>query len=198
MAKKKPLSPATLKRKRRKKPIFSDEFIQWHLSTSKHDQCPWCGFKNMGYFGKRERACMNNSCGVSIRRQEPSTEFFNDKIEGEDPIGYRDPDFEVVKLDGGRNVMQAQKESRDGRAMLKIQHGPDLITIYWHPDGHCPEDANGDPVMKIGSAYWYWIIGLTHYGDGCPHWWPVEPLNPLEILARAATDDPVYFVGSKT
>ena len=193
MSPKSPPSASTLKKRRRRTPIFSDEFIQWHLNNSKHDRCPWCGFDKVGYLGKRRRTCMNDSCGLTISRDAPSTEFFNDKIEGEEAINYGEPDFKIIKVDGGRKKLIAQKESRDGRALLKIKHGYDVISLYWHLDGRCPEDDEGQPAMAIGSAYWYWLLSLVDYGHGCPHWQPAEPLNPLEVLARAATDDPVYF-----
>jgi hypothetical protein len=193
MSTKKPPSASALKKKRRKRPIFSDEFIQWHLDTSKHDKCPWCGFENIGYLGKRRRTCMNNSCNLMISRDAPSTEFFNEKIEGEVAIDYGEPNFTVVRLDSGRSLGVAQKESRDKRAMLKVNHGGEDFVIFWHPDGHGPEDEDGNPAMAIGSPYWHWILTRIQYGDGCPYWWPAEPLNPLEVLARAGTDDPVYF-----
>lgn len=193
MAGKKPPSAEALKRKRRKNPVFSDEFIQWHLNNSTHDTCPWCGFDDIGYLGKRRRFCQNGSCGITITRDAPSTEFFNDKIEGEAATHYPEPAFKVVRSDGGRSLLTAQKESRDGRALLKLEFLGAKIALYWHPDGRCPEDENGDPCMAIGSSFWYWLNSRIQYGDGCPHWLPAEPLNPLEVLARACTDDPVYF-----
>ena len=188
-------SAAQLKRKRRKQPVFSDEFIQWHLPNSKHDKCPWCGFEEISYLGKRYRVCNNDFCHVEMRLKIPTTEFFRDKIAGEIAMQYGQPYHRVVSMDGGRNLLQAQKESRDGRAQLRVQvNRVESVVLFWHIDAHQPEDMFGDPVMMIGSDFWFWLQAKITYGDGCPHWLPAEPLNPLEVLARADTDDPVYMV----
>lgn len=195
MKQKKIPTAAQLKRKRRKKPVFVDEFIQWHLPNTKHDQCPWCGFKDIAYYGKKYRACNNNFCQVEMRLKTATTEFFRDKLEGETAMKYGEPYHRVVHVDGGRKKLHAQKESRDGRAQLRLQISPvEQVVIYWHREAHQPEDEYGDPVMMIGSDFWFWLELQIGYGDGCPHWLPAEPLNPLEVLARADTDDPVYMV----
>jgi hypothetical protein len=116
-------------------------------------------------------------------------------VEGEGTTPYGDDaGFVIVFPEDGHGLMAARKRSRDGRAALtlKHRHGLSAFTIYWHVDGHCPEKADGTPAMAIGSEYWYWLLDQRRYHDS-KMWSPTDPLTPLEVLAKAGTDDPVYF-----
>jgi len=179
--------------------IFQDEPVQWHLNTSENDRCPWCGLQNMMYVYKLRRSCGNNACGVSLdltTHYKSGKAFFVDKMGGAGPSDYGGaPDFVIHNPhdEDQFDLLIAQKMSHNGRARLLMHFGNDNITIYWHRDGHVPEDSEGNRIMAAGSDYWHWVMSQ------CLHqvWIPDESFTPLEVLAKAGTDDPVFMVTSR-
>ena len=71
-AKKGKKAPAKKSKKTTTKP-FLDLPIQWHLSNSKHDQCPDCGSKKITYVKKRHRVC--EACEAEITSSFTTKDF---------------------------------------------------------------------------------------------------------------------------
>jgi len=61
--------------------IYKEALIQWHLRTTAHDRCCWCGLNNIELISSRERACRNIVCEnkftLLIPRSEWRPEFDN-------------------------------------------------------------------------------------------------------------------------
>jgi hypothetical protein len=186
-------SPSTLKARRRRIPHFDDEPIQWHRNSTTHDRCPWCGLAEMVYYAKTKRGCGTCHISTDLTQMFPSgKKWFEEKL-----VGYRSnydgtPDLDIVRSEEEESydLATAQRASANKRAKLRIKFGYDILTVYWHRDGHLPEQKDGKPILTAGSPFWYWVLGLTT----SEVWEPDDPLNAMEILARAATDDPVFCI----
>ena len=186
-------SPSTLKARRRKIPHFDDEPVQWHRNSTKHDKCPWCGLPEMDYFAKTRRAC--SSCYVSLdltKMFKSGKAWFEAKLNGfQSNYGIGAPDgLELVLPVDGYEILTAWRASSNGRAKMNLKFGFDSMTVYWHREGHVPERDDGTRIMAAGSSFWDWIINERF--TKC--WEPDEPLNAMQVLARAATDDPVFAI----
>lgn len=184
-------SESTLKARRREIPHFDDEPIQWHRNSTKHDKCPWCGLKEMIYYSKTRREC--DSCCVTLDITEmfkSGKAWYEEKLYGYHSDYGGDPGFEIVEPDEGFDLMTAQRASGTKRAKLTVEFGSDVMPIFWHRAGHVPERDDGKRIMAAGSDFWHWVQKLRL----SKVWEPDDPLNAMEVLARAATDDPVFAV----
>jgi ribosomal protein L37E len=175
--------------RRRKKPIFIDEEIQWHLVTSKHDRCPLCGFDRVGYLGKTQRTCMNRACGLSASLKMPSTEWFRRKMAGEDIGAWswdsRDYIARLPEEETQHSLDEAQDLSRCGLASISRKEDAcgSYPLIYWRKDDYTPfilkVDGKEEEVCAPGSIYWD-LLRLSY------EWSPARKLSPLELLAQQA------------
>ncbi len=187
-------SATTLKARRRRTPHFDDEPIQWHRNSSEHDKCPWCGLAEVCYFTKTKRSCDN--CGVSfdLFPHFPSgKKWFEAKLNGYRSHYDGAPDLEIVEPPwrfGGHYLTTAQRASHKRRALLVLKFGYDTLHVFWHEDGHVPEREDGKRICNPGSNFWYWLLKRKHHKI----WAPDDPLNEMEIIARGATDDPVFAI----
>jgi hypothetical protein len=187
------LKPSTLKSRRRRVPHFDDEPIQWHRNSTKHDKCPWCGIQDMTYFSKTSRSCGKCHVDVCIDEEFKSGKAWYDyKLNGGEALNSGNPGFSIFVPEGEEpyELLTAQKMSHNGRARLHVKFGFDETTIYWHREGHVPEDKEGNRIVAAGSDYWYWLMNRRLKKI----WVPDDVLNAMEVLARAATDDPVFAI----
>lgn len=188
-----PPSASTLKARRRRVPHFEDEPIQWHRNSSKHDKCPWCGLPEIVYFSKSERSC--DACDVLLRLSEfkSGKAWYEAKLDGFQTHYGGPPNYKIIVPDDAYepyNMFTAQKASHDGVARLHLKHGFNEIQVRWHRDGLLPERKNGKRMMAAGSDFWHWLLPYR----AKELWVPNDPLNAMEVLARAATDDPVFAI----
>lgn len=194
MAEKLP-APSTLKARRRRSPIFVDEDIQWHMRTSKHDRCPWCGVQNLGYIGTRKRTCMNNACGIDMELNVPPKEWLEDKLEGGHRIDYASPPafLLVTPSEEVFTLKEAQLRSNTGRGFVQFDAGLSLVTVFWHREGHLPERFDAHPACAGGSDYFWHIRELREKEV----WVPDDPLCAMEVIAKAyGTDEPMFAIMS--
>ena len=152
------------------------------------------------YLSKLQRSCGNNACGISMdlsnHNYKSGKAFFDDKMAGKTASNYGGvPKFEIYTPENEKSfdLLIAQKMSRNGRARMHIRFGPYAITIHWHRDGHVPEGSEGNRIMAAGSDYWHWVMARVLQKI----WVPDESFTPLEVLAKAGTDDPVFMVTSR-
>lgn len=173
--------------RRSKKPIFIDEPIQWHLSTSKHDRCPACGMMDVGYLGKTERTCMNSICGICPKLTVTSAEWYREKMLGEtaDDVSLSRKHWLLPPdEDDGERLRVAWERSSAGLASISRKdswasyHGK----IYWREGDPWPffyEHGKEKQACEPGSPLWILLAGS--------YWWqPTRKLSPLELLAQQA------------
>jgi hypothetical protein len=190
-----PPSPSRFKARRRRTPVFADEPIQWHLSNTKKDTCPWCGLAEMAYFSKTHRSCMKCDVAVDLTMTFPSgKKWYEAKLNGH-RTAYGDSSdlykpFVPEDAYEPYNLATAQRASANGRACLHVKHGYRNTVVRWHSNGLVPEFEDGSRMVAPGSPFWYWIVEAKTL----KLWVPDEPLNAMEILARATTDDPVFAI----
>jgi len=184
--------------RRSKKPIFIDEPIQWHLSTSKHDRCTLCGMKDVGYLGKTRRTCMNAICCVNVELQMPSTEWLHEKMLGEsyvesEPLStnWLSPpersDITIVSPEGRSStnltLVDAIGLSGSGIAVIRRKEAWTVgCEIYWRKGDPWPfyyERGKEVQVCAPGSPFWKLLV-QTRW------WYPSRKLSPLELLAHQA------------
>jgi hypothetical protein len=190
----KPLAPSTLKARRRRKPVFIDEFIQWHLSTMHHDRCVWCGLgpPSLTRMGSRKRVCLNSACRVTVELQITVKQWEELKLHNEPvphlggPAAFRlsATDYETFPL------KEAQLQSGTGRGRVALATGFDTAYVFWHRVGHLPEDHEGTRCMAAGSPYWKMLSKLRKQKV----WVPDDQLCAMEVIARAASDEPTFAI----
>jgi hypothetical protein len=184
---KKPLASSTAHSQRRRKPIFVDEPIQWHLTTDRHDRCPWCGLQTLQARGPRGRWCQNEVCEIHIEIPFSAKEWLQRKTSGS-PINYNGPEhFSISTRDDVAyyTLRDAQLMSNTGRATLCAMAGFDAYVVYWHKDGHLPELKSGHRCCAGGSPYWEFLRDHEDH----PVWLPEDPMCAMEVIAKAANDD---------
>lgn len=187
----KPPAPSVLKARRRRRPVFIDEPIQWHLRNGKHDRCSWCGLQELDPMGSRKRVCMNNACAVSIELPETVTAWLEKKLGGEKMIYPRPPILpSIIVAREVYDLKEAQLRSETGRGVVVMNAGFYSVLVYWHRIGHLPERFDGKPAMAAGSDYWEMVRDLRDQKV----WGPDEELNAMEVIARAATDEPMFAI----
>jgi len=198
---------STLKTKRRRKPIFIDEPIQWHLRTTEHDRCSWCGLQEIWRQDARRRRCDNGACGSVFRISIPQSVWFNNKTNP-----YTSLDLSVtinpsIDLSGAPNprgvkvgvfgvglglrftLQEAQLRSDTGRGFVCFHNMRNIRRIYWHRQGHLPEREDARPACAGGSALWRAMLDVRK--DKV--WLPDQPLNEMEVIAKAyGTDEPMF------
>lgn len=170
-----------VERHRRKKPIFIDEPIQWHLDNARHDRCPYCGMDDIGYVGTRSRTCLNESCGSTMEINLSPKKWLIKKMANHVTQYWHGPDIAA----GTAHTQlrhEAQRDSRDRRAVLELSNG---ALVFWHADSFQPETAGGEPVCAPGSKLW------DRLNMARSIWRPATQLHPLEILAREAPEEDV-------
>lgn len=186
---------STLKNRRRRKPIFLDEPIQWHLRTTKHDRCPWCGLSCLMQRGSRQRYCTN--CEGAYKLDYTPQEWFDAKINNQplDAAVWEEPyPFEVNEADC-YDLKEAQLRSERGRAMVYMQRVSDAskLRVYWHRQGHLPEHFDGIRACEGASQMHQLLRDLREVKI----WTPDASLNEMEVLARAyGTDDDMFSVAT--
>ena len=173
--------------RRRKKPIFIDEPIQWHLVTSKHDRCPACGMKDVGYLGKTQRTCMNNVCGITVGLTKPSTEWYHDKMLGEPAVDavVGAQHWLLPPKDGETpcTLSYARGLSKAGLAVIRRKEAwTPGMEIFWRADTPWPfyyEHGEEKQVCEPGSPLWRLLVQAR--------WWvSARKKSPLELLAEQA------------
>lgn len=188
---------SALKARRRRKPTFIDEPIQWHLRTSRYDRCPWCGLQKLVTRGARKRVC--ESCEGAYEISVSPDTWMHAKL-GVRPclsaecVRSQHPLYYPVDKNDCYTLEEAQLRSNEGRAVLGVQHSNRFDTgeVYWHREGHLPELRDGTRVCEGGSEFHKWLRGLRKLEV----WTPVDPLCAMEVIAKAATDPMSAIVGS--
>ena len=180
-----------------KRPIFVDESIQWHLSTSSHDKCPVCG-GHVGYLGARQRDCME-ICGFSYTLPMSSREWFKQKLDGLEPLL---PTVDVSKvLPAISNVepmslKQAQHDSLDKTARIPIRVAAGMIEyVYWPASDYEPHDSpekknwsrKKRETVKAGSQLWRALLAARTW----------QPVNPKGVLDKLIDDGPAQLLRRK-
>jgi hypothetical protein len=86
---------------------------------------------------------------------------------------------------------EAQIRSKTCRGFIQMSTSfSGLLPIYWHRRGHLPENSDGHRVCAAGSKLWSVLLNLKDE----PVWFPDDPLCAMEVLARAANDDPMFAI----
>jgi len=193
MSEKKQLSESA-HRARRRSPVFIDEPIQWHLRTEKHNRCPWCGLATLARRGSRKRNCTNAVCAITIEIPMSATEWLKKKLDFEQINYNRTALFRPFVLDEHYTLEEAWVRSETGRASLFFSPDALLVAneIFWHRDGLLPENLSGQRCVAAGSPYWRLIAGLRNQDM----WTPESPLNAMEVIARAVSDEPTFCIMS--
>jgi len=191
--------PSTLKSHRRRSPIFVDEPIQWHLRHGRHDRCPWCGLQELERRGPKKRICANNACGatfeISVSQrdwQDSKLLGFEDnlKMSGSEELFNITPRGDAIEV---YTLKNAQIRSDSGRAYTYFTRFALRLdrTVFWHRQGKLPERDDAQPVCAGGSPYWREILSLVKEKV----WVPEEPLNAMEVIAKAyGTDEPMFAI----
>ena len=181
------------KARRRRVPDFEDEPIQWHRNNTKHDRCPWCGLPNMCYLAKLHRSCDNCDIAVDVSGTWKSGKaWYEHKLGGGNTCYDENPGYRPLSTDGKEtfDLLIAQRMSSDGIARLDLTRGYGSITIRWHKDGLVPERKDSQRMMSAGSLFWHWTMRQVLKKI----WLPNSPLNEMEVLARAVSDDPIFAI----
>ena len=191
--------PSTLKSHRRRSPIFVDEPIQWHLRHGRHDRCPWCGLQELKRRGSKKRICDNKVCGASFEIFISQQDWLDTKLLLDEPVDMKsDAFFDYSVEEEGDNhysLKDAQLRSNTGRGFVLFHRhsSPRVTKIYWHRMGKLPEREDALPACAGGSPYWREIMSLRKENV----WVPDDPLNAMEVIARAyGTDEPMFEFSS--
>ncbi len=177
--------------RRKRKPIFIDEPIQWHLVTSKHDRCPVCGLNDVGYLGKTQRTCMNHVCGGTLNLRGRATDWYRGKLSGNAPTEYAEiyvRDWFV--LEAKVSLASAQEDSRAGIAVAqRMSAFIGTGEIFWRKGDPWPYYYKGGKEVQACEP------GARLYRLMCRMggWVPSRKLSPLELLAREAPDQQMSF-----
>jgi len=186
-------APSVLKARRRRKPIFIDEPIQWHLRTTQHDHCPWCGRQVLATRGPRRRLCTKVSCESDYEIYISPGEWLEAKLNGNPEVHSSPSRPRYSPLDGDLyDLKEAQIRSNVGRGVLGIQNtlGLGVMSIFWHRVGHLPELRDGMRACEGGSEFHKWLKNLRHLKI----WVPDDPLCAMEVIARAASGEPMFCI----
>lgn len=189
-------SESTLKSRRRRKPIFIDEPIQWHRRNADLDRCPWCGLQTLKRRGPRNRICNNTVCGLQVENTLNGEEWLKCKLRGGIPKIMQSAPPKVARyLPHERYTLnEAQIRSKTGRGWIRMTNLSVGMAVsprvFWHRRAHLPEDYNGNRVCAAGSRFWVMLLYLKDE----PVWAPHDPLCAMEVLARAANDDPMFAI----
>lgn len=207
-----PMTPAdsVLKSRRRRKPVFVDEPLQWHLRTTEHDRCLWCGLQEIERQGARKRLCRNEACESIFEIDVSSRDWFECKTlldesvdtsrrtprpwvsRSEEPWNHIDEKAASVGL--VFTLKEAQIRSDTGRGFTYFMSGYDARIVFWHRQGYLPERWDARPACAGGSDFWRAILALRKEKV----WTPDAPLNEMEVIAKAyGTDEPMFAIMDK-
>ena len=196
-----PKQPAdsVLKARRRRKPIFVDEPLQWHLRTTEHDRCLWCGLQEIERQSARTRRCRNEACGGVFKITVSQRDWFECKALLDEPVdmsGSEEPwnDYDAA-MEAAEDTLytlkEAQLRSDTGRGYTFFNSDTVFRPVFWHRQGHLPERWNAEPACAGGSRFWRAILALRKEKV----WVPDEPLNAMEVIAKAyGTDEPMFAI----
>lgn len=178
--------------KKSRKPIFLDEPIQWHLSTTAHDHCPFCG-GDVGILGARQRTCLGR-CSYSFHIPMSTKKWLERKMLGERPVNYREDligDLPVIHGVPAMSLIEAQRDSLDSVARIPIRMAANLIEYaFWKKGAYEPQD---DPSLKkqqyirAGTPLWRALVTATTW----------QPNNPKTVLDKMIDDEPAKLIRRK-
>lgn len=170
-----------------RKPTFLDEPIQWHLSTTAHDHCPYCG-ADLANMGARRRTCLGR-CSFSFTLKMSPKAFLEMKMQGLQPVDYEMSNAmgAMLPLVPGAPMMslaKAQKESLDGIARVPVRMAASLMEYAFWPKGAL--EPHDDPetigwsqkkkeVIRAGTPLWRSLLLAKT-------WQPNKPKNVLDKL----------------
>jgi len=134
---------------------------------------------------------MNTACYVKVELPLPVCQWLELKLHNEPPPHYAPVSFRLSATDYETfSLKEAQLQSGSGRGRLALATGFDTVYVFWHRVGHLPEDRSGTRCMAAGSPYWELVSKLRTEEV----WVPDDPLNAMEVLARAASDEPTFAI----
>lgn len=107
--------------------------------------------------------------------------------------GSQDPINLVPENEECFTLKEAQLRSDNGRAYTIFSRCDGLgdRRVYWHRTGKLPERDDAQPACAGGSRYWREILAVRDEEV----WSPDQPLNAMEVIAKAyGTDEPMFAI----
>lgn len=141
--------------------------------------------------GSRKRRCEN--CWLEWKLDYTPDEWLKHKLYGysiDRGLWEEDPFTEEVDPSNAYTLNDAQLRSAQGRGVLLLRKFKgDALIVYWHRQGYLPEHFDGTRACEGGSC----MHDLLRSVVDAPIWTPDEPLNEMEVIARAyGTDDDMF------